>query len=196
MVPLQGAHLPNLERFSAWRNATNASADPLEHCVCIISLFYKQILSAAVIVVNFIHMRPSTNSSDSRQRRSAKVFPARENDFSDDVLNACTLSRHLATLTSFLHTLSLLDQYANKLQVGVTGISTTAGQVRIRRIYPRGNPAIVRSIPAVFPQHSYPYPRETCGFRRIPAVPSPYTPLASMKAKATDMSWSEIERNN
>ena len=38
---------------------------------------------------------------------------------------------------------------------------------RRNKIRPRGNPAIVRSIPAVlFPQHSYPHPR-------IPAVPIP-----------------------
>jgi len=41
------------------------------------------------------------------------------------------------------------------------------------KIHPRGNLAIARSIPAVFPQHSNPYPRETRGFRGIPAVPIP-----------------------
>ena len=41
------------------------------------------------------------------------------------------------------------------------------------KIHPRGNPAVVRSIPMVFPQHSYPHPRETRRFRRIPAVPVP-----------------------
>ena len=44
---------------------------------------------------------------------------------------------------------------------------------RLNKIHPRGNPAIVRSIPAVFPQYSYPLPRETRGFRGIPAVPIP-----------------------
>jgi len=44
---------------------------------------------------------------------------------------------------------------------------------RLNKIHPRGNPAIARSIPAVFPQHSYPHPRETRGFRGIPAVPIP-----------------------
>ena len=44
---------------------------------------------------------------------------------------------------------------------------------RRNKTHPRGNPAIVRSIPAVFPQHSYPYPRETRVFRGIPAVPIP-----------------------
>ena len=44
---------------------------------------------------------------------------------------------------------------------------------RLNKIRPRGNPAIVRSIPAVFPQHSYSHPRETRGFRGIPAVPIP-----------------------
>ena len=29
---------------------------------------------------------------------------------------------------------------------------------RRNKIHPRGNPAVVRSIPAVFPQHSYPHP--------------------------------------
>jgi len=42
---------------------------------------------------------------------------------------------------------------------------------RRNKIYPRGNPAIVRSIPAVLPQHSYPHPQETRRFRGIPAVP-------------------------
>ena len=49
----------------------------------------------------------------------------------------------------------------------------------------RGVPAVIKSIPAgvphycqihpraVFPQHSYPHPRETRGFRVIPAVPIP-----------------------
>jgi len=44
---------------------------------------------------------------------------------------------------------------------------------RRNKIHPRGNPAIVISIPAVFPQHLYPHPRETRGFRRITAVPIP-----------------------
>ena len=44
---------------------------------------------------------------------------------------------------------------------------------RRNKIHPRGNPAIVRSIPAVFPQHSYLHPRETRGFRGIPAIPIP-----------------------
>ena len=44
---------------------------------------------------------------------------------------------------------------------------------RRNKIHPRGNPAIVRSIPAVFPQQSYPHPRETRGFREIPAIPIP-----------------------
>jgi len=44
---------------------------------------------------------------------------------------------------------------------------------RLNKIHPRVNPAIVRSIPAVFPQHSYPHPRETHGFCGIPAVPIP-----------------------
>jgi len=44
---------------------------------------------------------------------------------------------------------------------------------RRNKIHPRGNSAIVRSIPAVFPQHSYPHPRETRGFREITAVPIP-----------------------
>ena len=44
---------------------------------------------------------------------------------------------------------------------------------RRNKIHPRGNPAIVRSIPAVFPQHSYPHPRETRGIRGFPAVPIP-----------------------
>jgi len=42
---------------------------------------------------------------------------------------------------------------------------------RRNKIHPCGNPTIVRSIPAVFLQHSYPHPRETCRFRGIPAVP-------------------------
>ena len=42
-----------------------------------------------------------------------------------------------------------------------------------KKIHPRGNPAIARSIPAAFPQHSDPYPRQTRGFRGIPAVPIP-----------------------
>ena len=42
---------------------------------------------------------------------------------------------------------------------------------RRNKIHPRGNPAIVRSIPAEFPQHSYPHPRKTRGFRGISAVP-------------------------
>ena len=42
------------------------------------------------------------------------MFPVRENDLSADVLEAGTLSRPLATLVSFLHALSLLDQYANR----------------------------------------------------------------------------------
>jgi len=37
----------------------------------------------------------------------------------------------------------------------------------------RGNPTIARSIPAVFPQQSNPYPRETRGFRGIPVIPIP-----------------------
>ena len=41
---------------------------------------------------------------------------------------------------------------------------------RRNKIHPRGNLAIVRSIPAIFPQHLYPHPRETRGFRGIPAV--------------------------
>ena len=48
---------------------------------------------------------------------------------------------------------------------------------RLNKIHPRGNPAIVRSIPTVFPQHSYPHPLETRGFRGIPAVPIRCTPL-------------------
>jgi len=44
---------------------------------------------------------------------------------------------------------------------------------RLNKIHPRGNPAIIRSIPAVFPQYSYPHPRKTRGFRGIPAVPIP-----------------------
>ena len=44
---------------------------------------------------------------------------------------------------------------------------------RRNKIHPRGNPEIVRSIPAVFPQHSHPHPRETRGFRVIPGVPIP-----------------------
>ena len=44
---------------------------------------------------------------------------------------------------------------------------------RRNKIDPSGNPAIVRSIPAVFPQHRYPHPREIRGFRGIPAVPIP-----------------------
>ena len=35
------------------------------------------------------------------------------------------------------------------------------------------NTAIVRSIPTVFPQHSYPHLRETRRFCGIPAVPIP-----------------------
>ena len=53
---------------------------------------------------------------------------------------------------------------------------------RLNKIHPNGgNPAIVRSIPAVFPQHSYPHPRETRGFRGIPAVPIPvHTSIARL----------------
>ena len=52
---------------------------------------------------------------------------------------------------------------------------------RLNKIHPRGNPTIVRSIPAVFPQHSYPHPRETRGFRGIPAVPIPvHTSIARL----------------
>ena len=50
-----------------------------------------------------------------RRQLAARVFPARENDRSDEVQDAGTLSRPLATLTSFRHTLSLLDQYAISL---------------------------------------------------------------------------------
>ena len=45
---------------------------------------------------------------------------------------------------------------------------------RSNKIHPRGNPATVRFIPAVFQQQSlYLHPRETRGFRGIPAVPIP-----------------------
>ena len=47
------------------------------------------------------------------------------------------------------------------------------GVPAVKKIHPRGNPAIVRSIPAVLPQHSYPHPRETRRFCGIPAVPIP-----------------------
>jgi len=43
--------------------------------------------------------------------------------------------------------------------------------VPAKNFHPRGNPVIARSIPAVFPQHSHPYPRKTRRFRGIPAVP-------------------------
>ena len=55
------------------------------------------------------------------------------------------------------------------------------------KIHPRGNPAIVTSIPAVFPQHSYPHPRKTRGFRGIPAIPIPVdtsTPAPSVSHPA------------
>ena len=57
---------------------------------------------------------------------------------------------------------------------------------RLNKIHPRGNPAIVRSIPAVFPQHSYPHPRETRGFRGIPAVPIPVHTSDLNARKVTD----------
>ena len=44
---------------------------------------------------------------------------------------------------------------------------------RRNKFHHRGNPAIVTSIPAVFPQHSYPHPWESRGFRGIPVVPIP-----------------------
>jgi len=44
---------------------------------------------------------------------------------------------------------------------------------RRKKSIPAGISAVARSIPAVFPQHSDPYPRETRGFREIPAVPIP-----------------------
>ena len=52
---------------------------------------------------------------------------------------------------------------------------------RRNKIHPRGNPAIVRSIPAVFPQHSYPHPRETRGF---PPSPSPCTLLVRSQCQS------------
>ena len=51
------------------------------------------------------------------------------------------------------------------------------------KIHPRGNPAIVTSIPAIFPQHSYPHPRETRGLRGIPAVPIPVHTSSSVHEK-------------
>ena len=61
---------------------------------------------------------------------------------------------------------------------------------RRNKIHPRGNPAIVRSIPEVFPQHSYPHPRESRGFRGIPAVPISSTPVMY-----NDSKWPVIVTN-
>ena len=95
---------------------------------------------------------------DSCERRSARVFPTRENKRSDDVLDAATLSRH-----------ERLWQAFSTLCPCWTSMPTSHSQIRrpfqhsFRRnnIHPCGNPAFVRSTPAVFLQHSYPYPRET-----------------------------------
>jgi len=57
----------------------------------------------------------SNNSvSSSLNRRSAKVCPASEMDLSDDVLDAGTLSRPLATSVRCFQVMALLDQYASK----------------------------------------------------------------------------------
>ena len=44
---------------------------------------------------------------------------------------------------------------------------------KCNKFHHRGNPAIVRSTPAVFTQQSYPHPWEFRGFRGIPVVPIP-----------------------
>ena len=59
---------------------------------------------------------------------------------------------------------------------------------RRNKIHPRGNAAIVRSIPPVFPQYSYPHPRETRGFRGIPAVPIPVHTSSQNWTTATSLS--------
>jgi len=53
-------------------------------------------------------------SAASLDRRSAKVCLASEKDLSDDVLDAGTLSRPLATSVRSFQVMPLLDQYANK----------------------------------------------------------------------------------
>jgi len=97
------------------------------------------------------NIRPSTSSDDIRGRRSARVFLAREYERSNG------LSKYR------MHSKIFHSQIRRPFSWGF----------RRNNIHPRGNPAFVRSIPAVFLQHSYPYPRETCGFRGIPAAPIP-----------------------
>ena len=53
-------------------------------------------------------------SAASLDRRSVKVCLASVKDLSDDVLDAGTLSRPLATSVRFFQVMALLDQYASK----------------------------------------------------------------------------------
>jgi len=63
---------------------------------------------------------------------------------------------------------------------------------RRNKIYPCGNPVIIRSIPMLFPQHSYPHPRETHGFCGIPAVPIPMHTSTGCVHFGPTVRWSNI----
>jgi len=119
------------------------------------------------------NIKPSTSAGVKRDRRSARVFTARENDLSNDVLDASILSRPLATLASFLHTMSLLDQYANK---SVTGICTIAHQVCIHKIHPHEKSCNCQIHPCGIPATFIPIPAGNPQISRnseIPAIPTP-----------------------
>ena len=123
--------------------------------------------------------------SDSRERGSARVFPARENERSDDVLDAATLNRPRATLAIFIITTNEANNMVCLNTVCTPKIKITAKNCQIRRPFPRSfrrnnvRPAGIARLSGPSPRYSrnihssYPYPRETRGFRGIPAIPIP-----------------------